>query len=115
MTTIVQVEFRESLLSVRDEILQSLGHPILSVLGSQAARDLVLSSASVGVVVIGHRAPRPERCALIAHFRNTWPGVPIVILLGRGESVFSEADFNCPADNPPRWAETVNQALAGIA
>jgi hypothetical protein len=26
MTTIVQVEFRESLLSIRDEILQSLGH-----------------------------------------------------------------------------------------
>jgi len=32
MTTIVQVEFRESLLSIRDEILQSLGHPVISAL-----------------------------------------------------------------------------------
>jgi hypothetical protein len=31
MTTIVQVEFRESLLSIRDEILQSLGHPVVSL------------------------------------------------------------------------------------
>jgi hypothetical protein len=30
MTTILQVEFRESLLSIRDEILQSLGHPVVS-------------------------------------------------------------------------------------
>ena len=36
MTTIVQIEFRESLLSIRDEILQSLGHPVVSVLGSRA-------------------------------------------------------------------------------
>jgi len=42
MTTIVQVEFRESLLSIRDEILQSLGHPVISALGSRAARNLDL-------------------------------------------------------------------------
>ena len=71
MTTIVQVEFRESLLSIRDEILQSLGHPVVSVLGSRAARNLALSNSSVGVVVIGHGAPRQERLELIAHFRET--------------------------------------------
>jgi hypothetical protein len=37
MTAIVQVEFRESLLSIRDEILRSLGHPVISALGSRAA------------------------------------------------------------------------------
>jgi hypothetical protein len=39
MTMMVQVEFRESLLSVGDEILQSLGHPVISALGSRAARN----------------------------------------------------------------------------
>jgi hypothetical protein len=33
MTAIVQVEFRESLLSIRDEILRSLGHPVISARG----------------------------------------------------------------------------------
>lgn len=56
MTTIVQVEFRESLLSIRDDILQSLGHPVVSILGSRAARNLDLSHESVGVVLIGHGA-----------------------------------------------------------
>jgi hypothetical protein len=55
MTAIVKVEFRESLLSIRTEILQSLGHPVVSVLGSLAARNLDLSHESVGVVLIGNR------------------------------------------------------------
>jgi len=60
MTTIAQVEFRESLMSVREEILQSLGHPVISALGSRAARNLDLSNESLGVVLIGHRAPWKE-------------------------------------------------------
>ena len=114
MTTIVQVEYRLSLLSIREEILQSLGHPVVSVLGSQAAWNLALSDALVGVVVIGHRAPRQERCELIAHFRESLPGVPIVALLGRRDKAFGRIEFNCPADDPPLWVRTVSQALAGI-
>jgi hypothetical protein len=114
MTTIVQVEFRPSLLSIRDEILQSLGHPVVSVLGSRAARNLDLSHESVGVVLIGHGADWEERCNLASHFRETLPGVPIVASLRRGDKDISGADFNCPADNPPQWVRTVSQALAGI-
>jgi DNA-binding NtrC family response regulator len=115
MTTIVQVEYRPTLLSAREDILQLLGHPVVSVLGSRAARNLDLSNALVGVVVIGHRAPRLERCELITYFRETLHAVPIVALLGRRDSAFSETDFNCPADNPPLWVKMVSQALAGVA
>jgi hypothetical protein len=114
MTTIVQVEFRDSLLSVRDEILQSLGHPVISALGSRAARNLDLSHESVGVVLIGHGAPWEERCELAAHFRKTLPGVPIVASLRRRDGVVIGADYNLRADNPSLWARTVRQALAGV-
>ena len=114
MTTIVQVEFRESLLSIRDEILQSLGHPVISALGSRAARSLERSHESVGVVLIGHGAPWEERCNLAAYFRETLPGVPIVASLRRQDKDVTGADFNLPADNPPLWVSTVRQALAGI-
>jgi hypothetical protein len=114
MTTIVQVEFRESLLSIRDEILQSLGHPVISALGSRAARHLDLSHEAVGVVLIGHGAPWEERCSLAAHFRATLPGVPIVASLRRLDKRLTGADYNLPADDPPLWVSTVRQALAGI-
>ena len=115
MTTIVQVEFRESLLSIRNEILQSLGHPVISALGSHAARSLNLSHESVGVVLIGHGAPWEERCNLVSHFRETLPGVPIVASLRRRDKDVSGADYTCPADDPPLWVRMVNQALAGVA
>ena len=114
MTAIVQVEFRESLLSIRDEILQSLGHPVVSVLGSRAARSLDLSHETVGVILIGHGAPWEERCNLAAHFRKTLPGIPIVASLRRRDKDVAGADYNLPADNPPLWVRTVRQALAGI-
>ena len=59
-------------------------YPKLSLFGSGA--------------VIGHEAPRQERCELIAHFREIMPGVPIVALLGRRDEAFSNTDFNWPAD-----------------
>ena len=114
MTVIVQVEFRPGVLSIREEILQSLGHPVVSVLGLKAARNLDLSDRPVGLVVIGHGAPWQARCDLIAHFRETLSGVPIMMLLRRQEKPFGRADFSCPADDPPEWIRTIRQALAGI-
>ncbi len=64
--------------------------------------------------MIGHGAPWQERLKLIAHFRETLPGVPIVALLRRRDNVFNRADFNCPADNPPLWITVIRDALAGI-
>ncbi|GAC1432938.1 MAG: hypothetical protein NVS1B11_00120 [Terriglobales bacterium] len=115
MTTIVQVEFRESLLSVRDEILQSLGHPVISALGSRAVLNLDLSHESVGVVLIGHGASWEERCNLAAHFREILPGVPIVASLRQHDNDVTGADYNLPADDPPLWVSTVRQALTGVA
>jgi hypothetical protein len=65
MRSIVQVEYRPSLLAVREEILATLGHPVISVLGSQAAQRLNLALPSLGVIVIGHGAGRLERQELI--------------------------------------------------
>ena len=81
MTSIVLVEYRLSLLSIRQEILESLGHPVISVVGSRAARNLDLSNRSPGVIVIGHGASRQERQGLINYFRKAAPGVPLVALL----------------------------------
>jgi len=65
----------------------------------------------IGVVVIGHRAPWLERDGLVAHFREVLPGVPIVALLRSNDDPFTDADFNCRADNPPLWEGTVAQTL----
>ena len=100
---------------MRQEILEFLGHPIIAVQGGAAAKDLDLTSASPGVIVIGHRASREEREDLIRHFRSTVADVPILALMGREDSAFEEVDYNCPADKPDLWIKTVQMALAGIS
>ena len=86
MRTIVQVEYRRGLLTVREEILQFLGHPVVSVFGSQAARQLDFSNKDVGVVLIGHGAPWEERSQLIEHFKQSLPGTLVIASLRQSDS-----------------------------
>ena len=114
MTSIVLVEFRPGLLEVRRELLESLGHPVISVQGLPAAKRLDLSTALPGVIIIGHLASRTDRLRLITYFRQIASKVPIIVLPGRDDADFAEADYNCPADDPPQWMRTVSLALSGI-
>ena len=114
MRTIVQVEYRPGLLTVREEILQFLGNPVVSVFGSQAAKELNLSDKNVGLILIGHGAAWDERSKLIEHFKRTLPSTPVIASLRSADEPFGNADFNCPADNPPEWVRLVRQALAGM-
>jgi hypothetical protein len=82
---------------------------------NRAVRSLDLSHLRVGVVVIGHAAPWEKRRKLIAHFRETLPGVPIVALLRRRDKDLDCSEFNCSTGNPPLWLRTVNQTLAGVS
>jgi len=78
------------------------------------ARELDLSDKDVGVILIGHGAAWEERSQLISHFRRTLPGISVIASLRQSDKPFANADFNCPADNPPEWVRSVRQALAGL-
>jgi hypothetical protein len=112
VNTVVQVEFSPSLLAEREAILKRHGCLVVSLLGSSNARSLELPDSGIGVVVIGHGAPRLERESLISYFRERLPGIPVIALLRSTDAPFAGADSNCPADNPPLWERTVIQALA---
>ena len=88
---------------------------MISVFGSQAARQLDLANNDVGVILVGHGAPWEERSQLIAHFKELLPTTPVIASLRQAERPFSNAEFNCPADNPPEWVRVIKQALSGIS
>lgn len=113
MGAILQVEHTSGLLSVRRSILEPLGYDVISVLGFSGALDRSLLRQPIGVIVIGHGTSRSDRHALISHFREVLPCVPIVVLLGKRDIEFNGADYNCPGDNPPLWIRTVRRALTG--
>jgi DNA-binding NtrC family response regulator len=112
MGAILQIEHSPSLLSLRRSILEPLGFDVISVLGFSDALSHSLLRQPIGAIVIGHRASWTDRQKLISHFREALPRTPIVALLGMRDSEFTEADYNCPGDNPPLWIRTVAQAIA---
>src|SRR5215467_7970077 len=76
--------------------------------------QLDLLDKNIGAILIGHGAAWEERFQLISHFKRTLPGIPVIASLRQSEKPFENADFNCPADNPPEWVRSVRQALAGM-
>jgi|SRR5215469_5032462 len=114
MTTIVQIEYRATLLSTREEILRFPGHLILSVLGSGAAHALDPSGTEVGVVVVGHGAPWQERSGQVGHFKRARRRFCSSATASPSEPV-NGADYNGPADDLPRQLRPVSCAPRGAA
>jgi hypothetical protein len=110
MKTVLQIEFSPGILEDREAILRRSGCRVMSVLGSNEAHEFDLAANDVGVVVIGHGAPREERQRLASFFREKVGGIRIVCLLRYTDEPFREANFNVPADNPPLWERTIVQA-----
>ena len=110
MKTILQIEFSPGLLEHRATILRRYGCTGMSIYGFDEAQAFNPVAHNVGVVVIGHGAPREEREQLVPLFREKVPNTRIVYLLGYTDKPFPEADFNVPADNPVLWERTVIQA-----
>ncbi len=110
MKTILQIEFSPGLLEDRAAVLRRSGCRVMSVLGCDEAQAFDLVANDVGVVVIGHGAPREERQQLVSLFREKVPDIIIVCLLRYADTLFGEADLNVPADNPALWERTVVQA-----
>ena len=83
MSAIVQIEFSASTLNLREELLQSLGRPVFSLLGSESARRLDLTARDVGVISIGHGTTWKERRELVAYFKTVLPRLPVLASLRR--------------------------------
>jgi hypothetical protein len=74
LKAVLQVEFSPGLVIEREAVLKRAGYQVVSVIGSSNARSHDVSDSAIGVVVVGHGAPRLEREDLIARFRGdfTW-------------------------------------------
>jgi hypothetical protein len=109
---ILQIEYRESILLTRENILRSEGFTVDSILGTDPNWKSRLSkSDDYGVVVIGYGASWFDRRDLIAFFCAFFPKVPLVALLRRTEQPFHDASHNTQADDPVLWLKTIRKAL----
>lgn len=111
VATVLQIEHSPRLLIERRAILEPLGYTVVSILGANDALDRSVLRQQISVVVIGHGIAGAERRNLVAHFRRSLSGVPVVSLVGKRNRGTDDADFRCPADSPCEWLRAVTQAI----
>ena len=112
MKKVLQLEYRQSILVTRAEILRSENFSVDSILGTDSNWKFQLSKTEVyGVIVVGHGSTWFDRRDLIAFFCATFPNVPVIALLRRSEEPFYDAAYNCPADEPVTWLKTIRKVL----
>lgn len=76
MKKVLQLEYRQSILVTRAEILRSENFSVDSILGTDSNWKCQLSNTEVyGVIVVGHGSTWFDRRDLIAFFCATFPNV----------------------------------------
>lgn len=112
MITILQIGYDEGLLKTRALLLGGCGYRVISTLGNGIAFQ-VASTEKVDIVVIGHCAPTGIRENAASHFKDHFPGIPIIALCRdslRGNVLY--ADYNSSVEDPQEWLSTVAKAAS---
>ena len=86
MKRILLIEFSESLLRIRTEILQARNYEVVPIAGDASLADGLNQMAKVSAIVIGHGASWTDRLKMLTQLTRIFPSVPIVALLRRDDA-----------------------------
>ena len=108
---ILSIAFDETLLTLRELLLQNAGYRVVSALGSKAGRKAALAGG-FDLFLVGHASPLRERTELIQWLRTNWPNVPITALRRSVYEQIPEATCIADVDEPEEWLKAIQDCIA---
>ena len=107
---VFQIAYTDSLRQVRAEILRSYGYGVLSVIGNDAAKNLLrmlqVRAEDIAFFMVGHAAHSLTRNEMVDWLRARYPSVKIIALNPPNEPI-SRADYNILQNGPELWLPIV--------
>ena len=107
---IFQIAYDSQRMYSRAVVLRNLGYDVQSVLGNQAAKDVLISWPNYDVFIIGHDADDIVRLAMVQFIRASYPRHPIVALNSAPGMQLDALEYNAPVDESQVWISLVQKA-----
>jgi DNA-binding response OmpR family regulator len=107
---ILSISYDRTLLETRELVLQRAGYDVLSLSRLKELTDAACND--IGLIIMGHSIPQPEKRAMVADLRRRGCNAPVLALLRGDESSFREAADSVKADPEP-MLEAVRRILGG--
>lgn len=112
---VFQIAYTEALRKARAELLRKRGFGVLSVIGNDAAKTLLITiqlrAEDIAFFIVGHAAPRPEREEIVDWLRLRYPNTKILVLNPPDQQT-AGADYNVLQNGPEIWLPIVTSAAA---
>ena len=112
MKKVLQIEYSQSILLNRANILRSEGFVVDSLFRDETSETRIQSNEEYGAVVIGHGGPWSDRRGLIDRLRQKYPKLPVIALFSRVDEPFQNASHNCPADDIVQWFGIIQRIVS---
>jgi hypothetical protein len=114
---ILQIAYTEQLRTARAELLRSLGYPVISVIGNDAAKVLLTAlqpeSLGIAIFVLGHAAPLQSRREMVDWLKANYPEAKI-IALNPPDQQLPNADYNALQNGPENWIPFVAATMSPL-
>ncbi len=107
---ILQIAYDGSMMYRRASLLQELGYEVRSVLGNDAARDVLAARPQYDLFIIGPSARHATRLEMAELIRASYPMHPIIALNPASSIELKELRYNAPANEPEIWIPLVQEA-----
>lgn len=112
---IFQIAYSEQLRLARPELLRSLGYPVTSVVGNEAAKLLLTTlrrdNLGVALFIVGHAAPSQTRKEMVDWLKANYPRAKILVLNPPDQQV-QDADYNVLQNGPEAWLPLVRTTMS---
>lgn len=107
---IFQIAYDSQRMYSRAVVLRRLGYDVQSVLGNQAAKDVLISWPNYDVFIIGHDADDTVRLDMVHFIRASYPRHPILALNAAPGMRLDAVEYNAPVDESQLWISLVQKA-----
>lgn len=107
---IFQISYDRELGFRRAELLRSLGHGVISVVGNRAAKLLLSAVQRYNFFIVGHAATEEIRAEMVDWLRAHYSGVKILALNPPDQEVL-RADYNACYNESEIWLRIVSLEL----
>ena len=109
---VFQIAYDQVLLIKRESILLSRGYEVTSVLGNDAAKQLLMkrSGTVYRIFIVGHAAPSEDREEMVRWLKERFPKTKVLAGNPPDQDILPRADFNVILNGPEQWLSAVASA-----